>query len=99
MDYEKRYNEALERAKNFDKNYGGGYAELIFPELAESEASPIEFLKGQAIEMIASIEHDISQSMYNGVKGHSPEDEKELARWKDALVWLEKQKEQKPAEK
>jgi len=37
MDYEKKYNEALGRAKKFEEKYGGGYAEYIFPELAESE--------------------------------------------------------------
>lgn len=37
MDYEKKYNEALERAKLFQEKYGGDYAGYIFPELAESE--------------------------------------------------------------
>lgn len=53
----------------------------------------IEFLKGTAIEMIASLEHDILRSFHDGVAGHSLEDKKELDRWKSALSWLEKQKE------
>ena len=101
MDYEKAYKEALQRMKDIvvvpENEHGLQILkETVFPELAESEDDAFEFLKGQAIEWIASLEHDISQSIYDGVKGHSPEDERELARWKKALAWLEKQKEQKP---
>lgn len=42
MDYEKKYKESLERAKNFEEKYGGGYAGYIFPELAESEDERIK---------------------------------------------------------
>lgn len=45
MDYEKKYKEALERAQKFEEKYGGGYAALIFPELAVSEE-----LNGAAID-------------------------------------------------
>ena len=37
MNYEEKYNKALERAKKFEEKYGGDYAGYIFPELAESE--------------------------------------------------------------
>ena len=69
-----------------------------FPELAESEGERMmKFLKDYAIEMIAGLESDISISVYDGVKGHDPEAEAELEKWKGARAWLEKQKEQKPA--
>ena len=100
--YEKKYKDALEWMREMYPCLTDSLredADYYFPELKDSEDKvAIEFLKGQAIEMIASIEHDISQSVYDGEKGHSPEDERELARWKSALAWLEKQKEQKPVE-
>ena len=100
--YEKKYKDALEWMREMYPCLTDSLredADYYFPELKDSEDKvAIEFLKGQAIEMIASIEHDISQSVYDGEKGHSPEDERELARWKSALAWLERQKEQKPAE-
>lgn len=37
----KAYDEALERAKAFEKKYGGDYAAYIFPELCESEDEKI----------------------------------------------------------
>lgn len=68
--------------------------ELAFPELAESEDEKIRrFLKDYAIEMIAGLESDISISVYDGVKGHDPDAEAELEKWRGARAWLEKQKE------
>jgi predicted DNA-binding protein YlxM (UPF0122 family) len=102
MNYEKKYNEALERARGLHGTVfveAQDLTEQIFPELRESEDERVlHFLKDQAIEWIASLEHDISQSVYDGIKGHDPEAEKELERWQTALAWLEKQKEQKPVQ-
>jgi len=64
--------------------------EFFVPELRESENCALEFLKAHAIEWIASIEHDISQSIDEGLEGQSPEYERELVRWKKALAWLNK---------
>lgn len=60
--------------------------------LAEDKKA-IGFLKDRAKDMIECLEHDIAHSTYDGIKGHSPEDERELAHWKSALSWLEMQKE------
>ena len=99
MDYEKKYNEALERAKQ--KIDAGFLTEddlsYIFPELRESEDERIrKFLLDYAIEMIAGLESDISLSTYDGIKGHDPDAEAELTQWQKARGYLEKQKEQKP---
>ena len=61
MDYEKMYNEALKRAKKFEEKYGGGYAEYIFPELAESEDERIRKELKEAFEA-----YDI-ESKWNGI--------------------------------
>jgi hypothetical protein len=104
MDYEKKYNEALERAKMILCNLGEGSGnirdiESIFPELTESEDERIrKWLLDYAVEMIAGLESDISLSTYDGIKGHDPEAEAELAQWQKARAYFEKQKEQKPAE-
>lgn len=79
MDYEKKYNEALERAKKFEEKYGGGYAEYIFPELAETEDERILRVISEAVITFFS---DYANDF---------EDEDRDA----ALAWLEKQKEQK----
>ena len=44
MDYEKKYNEALERAKELSKTITGANYEYIFPELKESEDERIREL-------------------------------------------------------
>ena len=82
MDYEKKYNEALERAKKLSVD---GYldaiaVEDIFPELRESEDERIRK------EMISFLRSPFIKENLT--------DEK-VAPWLD---WLEKQKEQKPAE-
>lgn len=41
MDYEKKYKEALERAKYYQKENGSAVISAIFPELAESEDEKI----------------------------------------------------------
>lgn len=92
-----RYEKALEQARNYYPD--NLFLDTIFPELAESEDDRImKFLKDYTIEMIAGLESDISISVYDGVKGHDPEAEAELEKWKGVRAWLEKQKEQKPAE-
>lgn len=108
MDYEKEYKAALGRAKDFMSRRGISpdedpfecakeLSETIFPELRESDDERIrKFLKDYAIDMIAELESDISISVYDGVKGHDPDAEEELEKWREARAWLEKQKEQKP---
>lgn len=92
-----KYEKALEQARNYYPD--NLFLDTIFPELAESEDERIKkFLKDYAIEMIAGLESDISISVYNGVKGHDPDAEAELEKWRGARVWLEKQGEQKPSE-
>ena len=78
MDYEKKYNEALERAKKFEEKYGGGYAEYIFTELAESEDEKIKKTIRQLLETAMDAHSNTSLA--------KP--------FIDALAWLEKQKEQ-----
>ena len=71
---------------------------MLAPELAESEDERIrKWILNYAIEMIAGLESDISRSTYDGIKGHDPEAEAELAQWQKAKAYLEKQKEQKPS--
>lgn len=105
MEYEKRYKDALERARQIKNGENGwGYSDLVeitpaleevFPELTESEDERIrKWLLDYAIEMIAGLESDISISTYDGIKGHDPEAEAELAQWQKARAYLEKQKEQ-----
>ena len=107
MDYEKKYTEAVKELGNFLallKRNGvandDGIIETnlvrIFPELAESEDERIrKFLLDYAVEMIAGLESDISRSTYNGIKGHDPESEAELAQWQKARAYLEKLKQTK----
>ena len=88
MNYEKAYNEALERAKEFHKSKEGIYvlaAETIFPELRESED---ERIRKELIEFILWVEDRglTRQDFYQG---------KRPGVW---LAWLQKQKEQKPVE-
>lgn len=83
MGYEKAYKEALERAKSFQEKYGGDYAGYIFPELRESEDEKIrKFL----IDYFTSYKIGNVATKLNGY------------RIDDILAYLEKQKEQKPAE-
>ena len=74
----KAYDEALERAKSFQENFGGDYAGYIFPELKESEDEKIR--------------RDIL-AYFNGKKEKDKQPVLDL--W---IAYLEKQKEQKPAE-
>lgn len=68
--------------------------QTLVPELAESEDERArKWLLDYAIEMIAGLESDISLSNYDGIKGHDPEAEAELAQWQKARAYLEKQKE------
>jgi len=82
MDYEKKYKEALERARQFsEKPYledSKGIVDYIFPELKESKGEKIRK------KIIATIH------LYYG---EPLEDEA-----KEMIAWLEKQGEQKPTE-
>lgn len=89
MDYEKKYNEALERARALwreaiEKEYVNDYLkdyETIFPELRESED---EMTRN---EIIAFIE----QAIHRG--GGTPIPKEKEDKW---IAYLEKQKEKKP---
>jgi len=85
MDYEKKYKEALERAKMILCNLGEGSGnirdiESIFPELTESED---EIHKKWILEYL-----------YDGLR---KADEQFKDHFRSAIAWLEKQKEQKPS--
>ena len=82
MNYEKKYEEALERAKNLHKdaidmgeNIRAKQCEIIFPELAESEDEKIRK---------ALIRFHKSTIDVDGIKGE------------DIIAWLEKQGNQNP---
>ena len=83
MDYEKKYKEALERAKDLHNNHALGKpfiyktCEDIFPELKESED---EKTKREIMEYITHYEDSL--------------DDDEYRTW---IAWLEKQGEQKYA--
>ena len=92
MDYEKKYNGALERAKNYysttDSVADTELIELIFPELKEKEMG-----------------EKIKRCLINGMKFYYEEDEKAVwgtekfsMKVKDIIAWLEKQGEQKPVD-
>ena len=90
MDYEKKYNEALERARElrdkalaYNANHYVKDYELIFPELRESED---ERLRKAALEGIEYLERKLG---WDAIGDTDILDVKE---------YLEKQKEQKPAE-
>ena len=96
MNYKEKYNEILEWARKNKARLNGVPIEEVLPELAESEDERIrKWLLDYAIEMIACLESDISRSTYDGIKGHDPEAEAELAQWQKATAYLEKQKEKK----
>ena len=70
-----------------------------FPELAESEDERIrKLLVWQVHRNIEDETNDLAQSVYDGIKGHDPDLEESIEDWKKCLAYLEKQKEQKPAE-
>lgn len=87
MDYEKKYNEALERAKKVKhdiENIGCSMApdmlEVIFPELREIEE---ETTRKELLDFVRSFWTDHKEKL------------PQVSRW---VTYLEKQKEQKPAE-
>ena len=109
IDYEKAYKEALERARRIKNGEGDWrYSDLIeigpalteiFPGLAESEDERIrKLLVWQVYRNIEDETNDLAQSVYDGIKGHDPDLEESIEDWKKCLAYLEKQKEQKPAE-
>ena len=88
MDYEKKYKEALERAKKELDTCGSQDCDAarqifrLFPELKESED---EKVRKALIEMVHDTAGDELWVDYNVHK-------------EEALVWLEKQGERKPIE-
>ena len=87
MDYKKKYNEALERAKHALDSHNAGLVktdkvliESMFPELKESED---EKIRKAVIEMIHDTPSIECEENYNVCKN-------------DILAWLENQGEQKP---
>lgn len=90
MDYEKEYKEALERMRNViippeTKEGLQALKETVFPELAESEDERIRKMLVEQMERWKKCAED--NNVEQDVKDAST-----------ALAWLEKQKEQKPAE-
>lgn len=87
MEYEKKYKEALERARALrneaiEKEYAVDYIkdyETIFPELAESEDERIRK------DIVALIEFGLTEGSAVSPGSHTTKEE--------ALVWLEKQRE------
>lgn len=69
--------------------------ETLIPELKESED---EMIRKLLIWQVHRNIDDLAQSVYDGIKGHDPDLEESIEDWKKCLAWLEKQKEQKPAE-
>ena len=94
MDYEQKYNKALEWArKRHNSVYQPVKEELeeIFPELTESEDERIRK------ELIEHIKDQIT-SFISAPDCRDKYEEEELAKYNKWIAWLEKQKEQKPAE-
>ena len=82
IDYEKKYNEALERAQKTTRAGGDVAMEIvqyIFPELAKSE------------------DERIQKEIIEYLQRYLPTDE--LLKEQEMVAWLEKQKEQKPADR
>jgi len=90
--------ELIQSAKNLYNVPGTNEAlkvalEESYPEIHESEDERVrKFLVQHISEWIGCIEHDLT------ISSKDIESEKELAMFKDALAYLENQKEQKPAE-
>ena len=88
--YEKKYFDAFERLKQWDKEHQNGYVvsdrdKFIFPELADSEDE--KNIKGLINELKCSLRAANCQNeACNG--GH----EKRIALLEWAIAWLEKQK-------
>ena len=91
------YDEALKKARFYHGNCPSEperkKLEGMFPVLSDSEDERTrKWLLDYAIEMIAGLESDISLSTYDGIKGHDPEAEAELAQWQKARAYIEKLK-------
>ena len=91
MNYEEKYNQALERARKLaadlpngrnDRLYHVWDLENIFPELKEEED---ERIRKAIVKIISDIDGGFPFEKYGIIK-------------KDAISWLEKQGEQKPVE-
>ena len=80
MDYEKKYNEALKRARELSKTITGANYEYIFPELKETE-DELTWLKNYISEEAYYLSMDI----------RGDEDSIKLQKLKKSLAWLEKQ--------
>ena len=87
MDYEKKYKDALDRARDLMTNqnppaFDEHLIEIVFPELKESEDARIR-------KMLRAYIHDfgVPKEYFGDVETS------------DVLAWLEKQGEQKPADK
>ena len=96
MDYKEKYEQALERARQFsEKPYledSAGIVEYIFPELAESEderirKEMIETLKNEAHEFPSSI---IAENRYKNrsVKPFQKEKKKDILEHKERYCFI-----------
>ena len=91
MNYEEKYNEILEWARKNKARLNGVPIEEVLPELAESEDE-------RMIERIELSLHSLKQWI-NGCDEMQPSRKEEcITEIKEQEAWLEKQKEQKPAD-
>ena len=91
--YEKKYNEALERAKKWEREHPHGYVikdmmEYIFPELRESED---ERIRKELVQFLTEI-----KSISEGGRDSWHVRKEDAKMCTDFLAYLERQKEQKP---
>ena len=89
IDYKKKYEEAIERLKQYDREHSSGYSikerdEFIFPELRESDD---EKIRKDIISLVIKWWKD------NGAV------EPEFSTQNSMIAWLEKQKERSPLSK
>ena len=93
----------LERKKipsvSFNPALGFDPGSAVVYHNEESEDERIrKLLVWQVYRNIEDETNDLAQSVYDGIKGHDPDLEESIEDWKKCLAYLEKQKEQKPAE-
>lgn len=98
MDYEKKYNEAFERAKEkyamFEGMKQGDVLEDVFPELKESKESKDERTRKYIINHLQEHLKTVREFLSNGMS--APFSFEEIKMLEASVVWFEKQGEQKP---
>lgn len=96
IDYKEKYEQAIERLKQWDREHPNGYViserdEFIFPELAESEDEMIrKYILSHFQEHLNKVQEFISKGMTSPFSGE------EIKMLEASVVWLKKQGQQKP---